>query len=280
VYSPTIYVWNRNAQQTVYFLPEDSEAIALSEQPESMIAKTADLQAQFGEVASGFLENLEGAEEKYLSKITGLFHHSQAPAPISPQQPEHATIVNQVPAPIPAVPTVQDTLPQQQYPNTPIQQPEQFQQAPVVQQQSTDQTLYQSAPAPKIETVNEIFSQLTQGQNVPQSAPIPASTAQSRSEILFNVEAPTQPNILVGKVRDSEKNPIQSAIMEIKDEFGRPVRALRTDSEGKFRIVTPLHDGKYSIDIEHDGYTFDQIQLEMSNRIIEPMFIEGRKLTN
>lgn len=269
IYSPTIFTWDRSVAQENYFLPEDTEALAYSEQQESLSGNTAEIQAQFGEVASGFLENLENAEEKYLSKITGLFKHNSSPTEQAQQQPVHPTIVNEVAAPVPPIPAVMSPTPQPAVVPQPVPQPE----LGIMQQ--ANQTLYQSAPSqtaftPQQSGADEIFNQIAQGQPA-----TPAPVAQTRSQILFNVEKPTQPNILVGKVRDREQNPLSNAIMEIKDEFGRPVRALRTDNEGKFRIVTPLHDGKYSLITEKDGYKFDSLQLELNNTILEPIYIEG-----
>lgn len=292
VYSPTIYVWKRE-EQPVYYAPEDSEIPSIAETGETVNSQ-GDIQAQFGEVASGFLENLEGAEEKYLSKITGLFKHEPA-SNAAPQQPaETVKVVNEVAPAVPPIPTFSPTPPapapvptMQPAPTLPGNQPPYyrpvptppptpdpfdhplFQQNPVLDQTpnfvpSTEKPIFQADTPPSEQPVTPVF------QEVVQQSPV------ANESTIYGLETPTQANILVGKVFDYSQSPIANAIMEIKDEFGRPVRALKTDKDGRFRIVTPLHDGKYTIFTEKDGYEFDPIHLELQETIIEPMIIEPK----
>ncbi len=85
-----------------------------------------------------------------------------------------------------------------------------------------------------------------------------------------------QPNILVGQVIDTEGKIIESVILEIRDLQGRPVRALRSNKAGQFRIVTPLGNGKYRILAEKEGYNFDTLEVEMAGNIVQPIVIKAR----
>lgn len=332
VYSPTIFTWKRE-EQPVYFAPEESETPSLSEAGETPQTQ-GDIQAQFGEVASTFLENLEGAEDRYLSKITGLFRHGSSE---EPKQTEVAKVVNEVSPAIPAIPHFQNQLaatpspiPVQPEPIKPIETaPVTSEQAgyyrpipkpptaPSAPQVSTfsptvntppvaSQPVYEDKPIfaapspispqpenplfqppefpspPQVENLvpnatQNIFDGIAQN---PPTVPV-FQTVNSQVEQVpdkfAGLETPTQANIIVGKIMDINENPISNAIMEIKDEFGRPVRALKTDKDGKFRIVTPLHDGKYTIYTEKDDYEFDPIQLELQDTIVEPMIVEAKK---
>ncbi len=87
---------------------------------------------------------------------------------------------------------------------------------------------------------------------------------------------PTIPNTVSGQVMDANGNIIEGAIMEIQDETGRPVRALKTNKAGHFLTVTALTDGKYQLHIEKEGFTFDPITFETSGGIIMPIAIRAK----
>jgi hypothetical protein len=88
---------------------------------------------------------------------------------------------------------------------------------------------------------------------------------------------PTQANVVVGQVIDDQGNIIDNTILEIKDDQGRPVRALKSNRLGHFMIVTPLVNGKYQIVSEKEGYKFNTITFEAKDAIIPPIAIEGQK---
>lgn len=66
--------------------------------------------------------------------------------------------------------------------------------------------------------------------------------------------------------------------MEIRDEYGRPIRALRSNKLGHFMAITPLDNGKYSIVSEKDGYQFVSVNFEAEGKIIPPILVEGHVL--
>lgn len=111
--------------------------------------------------------------------------------------------------------------------------------------------------------------------------PITGKAMQGGQQAQFSPEAspptpPTIPNVIVGQVMDKSSNIIEGAILEIKDEGGRPVRALKTNKLGHFLIVTPLANGKYQILTEKEGYAFDPINLTTRGEIIQPIALKAK----
>ena len=87
---------------------------------------------------------------------------------------------------------------------------------------------------------------------------------------------PTQPNILTGMVADKRGNLTEGAILEIRNEQGMPIRALKTNQLGQFLIVTPLQNGVYEIETEKDGLSFAIIKIEAKGEIIPPIEIRAK----
>ena len=88
---------------------------------------------------------------------------------------------------------------------------------------------------------------------------------------------PDHPNILAGMVIDSSGQIVPAAIIEIRDQSGLPVRAIKTNGLGQFTIATPLSPGTYELEIEKPGLTFDILKLEVKNQIIAPIEIRAKK---
>ncbi|OGY08113.1 MAG: hypothetical protein A2782_03810 [Candidatus Blackburnbacteria bacterium RIFCSPHIGHO2_01_FULL_43_15b] len=87
---------------------------------------------------------------------------------------------------------------------------------------------------------------------------------------------PVQPNIIVGQVVTNNGKIVESAILEIREVGGTPVRALRTNKIGHFMTVTPIKDGEYEILTEKDDLAFDPIKITASSSIIPPILIKAK----
>lgn len=85
--------------------------------------------------------------------------------------------------------------------------------------------------------------------------------------------APSFPNIIVGFIHDKDKKIIESAILEIRESNGNPVRALKSNRLGQFQTATPLPNGNYEIEVEKEGYLFDVIKIRLGGKIIPPVEI-------
>ncbi|OGD87495.1 hypothetical protein A2870_04060 [Candidatus Curtissbacteria bacterium RIFCSPHIGHO2_01_FULL_41_11] len=102
---------------------------------------------------------------------------------------------------------------------------------------------------------------------------IPLSGTTGRAQI---VPLTNTPNVISGIVTDQEGNPVESAILIIKDSTGIPVRALKTNKLGQFLSATPLNDGPYSIEVESDEKNFDAMSLMLAGKIIDPLQIKSK----
>lgn len=88
--------------------------------------------------------------------------------------------------------------------------------------------------------------------------------------------APTQPNVICGLIKTAEGNLVDGAILDIKDQNGFVVRALKTSKLGQFRTATPLPNGTYELSIEKEGLNFDIIKLDLNGAIITPIEINPK----
>jgi len=75
---------------------------------------------------------------------------------------------------------------------------------------------------------------------------------------------------------DKEGKIVEGAIMEIRDAQGNPVRALRTNPLGQFRIATPLPNGIYEIETEKEGLIFDLVKIALKGEIVQPIEIRAK----
>ncbi len=92
-----------------------------------------------------------------------------------------------------------------------------------------------------------------------------------------SIPTPEYPNILTGLVANPQGASVESAILEITDiATGIPVRALRTNKLGQFQIATPLGNGKYQISTEKDGLIFENLAIETTGKIINPIQITAK----
>lgn len=111
----------------------------------------------------------------------------------------------------------------------------------------------------------------------PQQEPTqPEKEAQFKKDLPFPTR-PTQPNIVVGMVLDENNNMIEGAILEIENQNGKTVRAMRSNKLGQFRTVSPLDNGQYRLITEKEGYQFDTMSLKLSGEIIPPIEVKGKK---
>lgn len=89
---------------------------------------------------------------------------------------------------------------------------------------------------------------------------------------------PERPNTVVGQVLTHDGKIVESAILEIREVGGPPVRALKTNKVGHFLTVTPLKDGEYEVETEKDGLSFDVFKFKTTGKIIEPILIVGKNI--
>lgn len=248
VYSPTVYRWTE--QHVSYFQPEPNS----QSQPQVV-------QSQTGEVhvtgTSGTVLSLEETEKSLLSKFSGLFHATPAARVAPPQTAQHVQA---------------NTPPQIKVP--PIPQPK-----TVFSNEPTRVAVTAGVAGPLVETQKPtVPAQDVVLQQVGQT--LEGQRAQAGVAAQFSPQAappnpPEQPNLVVGQIMGPTGEIVDKAILEIRDDQGRPVRALRSNQVGHFMIVTPLVNGKYEIVPEKPGFKFEPIIFEAQGKIIPPIAIKA-----
>lgn len=135
-------------------------------------------------------------------------------------------------------------------------------------------------PSRPIETDEEMMAQILPRYVPPPLTSRPLQEEKKTTSADFSPEIPMPsipeiPNILVGMVLDKGGKIVEGAILEIRDNQGNPVRALRTNKLGQFRIATPLTKDTYEIETEKEGLIFDVIKVTLKGEIIQPIKIQA-----
>jgi len=87
---------------------------------------------------------------------------------------------------------------------------------------------------------------------------------------------PSIPNVIVGMTLDQNRNILDGSIIEIRDQTGHPVRALKSNKLGQFFIATPLPNGTYELETEKSGYNFNLVKLNLNGQIIKPIELKAK----
>jgi hypothetical protein len=250
VYTPTLFYWKKTAAPAKFFQEESAAAAPASASPQQEEALKVYL-ATPRQSSTPFVK-LEGAEQGFLSMLSGVFAGltGQAPGAVTPTANQQ-----------------QPTVEAKKQMEIPVSSPIRVSQPGMPRLVVEEKT--QGAPSRQI---------TTQG-----IAPVVGEEIISTKQAIFSPEAappnpPTTPNVIVGQVVDADRKIIEGAIMEIRDEVGRPIRAVRSNKVGHFIIVTPLDNGRYDILTEKEGYQFTPVSFEATGEIIPPILVEGRKV--
>ncbi len=249
IYSPTEFFWKQTTSPVKFFQDEAVETPTVSGTTTQEAALKVYLTTPKQNTSP--FSRFELAEQGFLAALSGIFAgmktQTPAPAPAAPAPtPTEAKSVLSVPVSIPM-----KIVPQ----NTPR----------LVVEEKTKM-------APSVNATSHNVAPIVAGDEI-------VSTKQA----IFSVDAappnpPETPNVVVGQVVDENRKIIEGAIMEIRNEMGRPVRALRSNKVGHFITVTPLDSGRYQIATEKDGYQFAPISFDAAGTLIPPILVEGRKI--
>ncbi|HEX7017709.1 MAG TPA: PrgI family protein [Patescibacteria group bacterium] len=104
---------------------------------------------------------------------------------------------------------------------------------------------------------------------------VTAATAATFNADLPFPSAPTEPNKLVGMVLSPHHELINDAIVEIQNEQGNTVRAVKTNALGQFFVSTPLKDGNYVLLTEKEGMSFQPLSLHLTGTVVKPLEIRS-----
>jgi hypothetical protein len=137
-----------------------------------------------------------------------------------------------------------------------------------------------SKPAPK-----KAEPEKTQKQQQPAPTPQPPNNNQpafngSASSVSQNQDLPfpnkpTQPNRIVGMVLTQDNKLIEDAVIDIKNEQGKTITAVKSNALGQFFVSQTLPSGIYYIKGNHKNYEFKSQKLELTGKILDPLEIRA-----
>jgi hypothetical protein len=149
----------------------------------------------------------------------------------------------------------------------------------VVEQQKTQQQLSHleqqhdqlvqnnPSPAPPVSVQNS-----TTPANI---ATAPAAAAPSPQKVIMPAIT-KQPNAINGIVQNAAGKLLSNAVVIIKSNDQRPLRALKTNELGQFWITTALDNGEYLVQTEKDDLTFDTMKIHLDGSVVPPVLIQER----
>lgn len=275
VYSPTIFVWNKEASKFPYFKQDNMAPSTPVEQKiqAQKIQQEIDRSQGAQNTDPDFVKNLDKGEAEKLNKISNMMNGQVAQAKVQAQDDAYIPKGQMIGADTGDITIqVQD---QNQEPS-PAQGSTRGEQDIVVPTEKRVETEKKGFQVPQQDTQQRVQIQEKQMGQVFSANQEDTSAAQAK----FSSDAappvtPTQANTLVGQVMDSTGKIIEGAILEVKDNQGRPVRALKTNKVGHFMVVTPLSDGEYTIYTEKEGYNISPVKINLSGKIVEPVAIKA-----
>lgn len=286
-YSPTLYIYKKGGAEEVFQSAVSSPTLTIitplgGQKAEEYLSQTP---------ISTVEEKFEKDEKNFFSKVSTLFHPNQQSIQ-NTVAPQHTATIS--PPPAVTTPSV----------------PPQINQEPWLSTQSTAGVAGMAAPSNgrpvyaqvvdehkpgatsveniKVEPINQPIQQTTQAirqDNVAyKDVQMESRDVSQTKQATFSPESappspPDRPNTIIGQVLTSEGKIVEGAIMEIRDLFQKPVRAIKTNRVGHFLTVTPLKDGEYEIETEKEGLSFDAVRFKAEGRLIPPILIMA-KATN
>jgi len=131
----------------------------------------------------------------------------------------------------------------------------------------------------KKQAVEESYRVLSQGIQSLKSEPREKVGAASD---MIRDTYPTEkisPNTLHGVVKDANGKVLTNVLLIVKNEEDEPVRALKTDSLGRFELLSALNNGKYTIEVkpsDEQKLSFEKISVELKGDVVPPFVILGK----
>lgn len=251
VYSPTVYKWIPYEVPPVFFQPESTTPAVDVSQYLKVTQAPKGVSTQLEEIESQFLQKI--------STLSGAAPAVPAPTTSVPVGPEAKMISMETPTPSPQPAPAQ---PAQKAPYIPVS-------IPIT-------PLIKIAPeGPKI-----VVQETPAAPSPYMGGPLTATSPVQFSTEVASPITPTQPNTIVGQVLDTQGKIVVSAILEVKDSTGRPVRALKSNKLGHFVVVTPLAPGRYEIVTEKEGLVFTPVYFDAKDEIIPPIAIKAARMVS
>jgi hypothetical protein len=135
------------------------------------------------------------------------------------------------------------------------------------------------------DNIKELSKQLASIETTLEEKAVSERTVKPVQKQLTNPKAANiqpltdKPNVITGTVINSNSAPVPGAIVIIKNDKNEPVRAIKTNSLGQFKISAPLSNGKYIIEVDKarkTNYVFDIIGITLNDSVLPPIEIKGK----
>ena len=131
----------------------------------------------------------------------------------------------------------------------------------------------------KQQTVEENYRVLSRGIQSLKSTPSGDTSETSNLNLDSYPMSHMEPNTLHGVVKGSDGKVLTEVLLIVKNEREEPVRALKTDSLGRFELLSKLGNGKYSIEVKPSDemkLSFEKISVELKGEVVPPFVISGK----
>lgn len=260
IYSPTQFHWQKEAIIPEFLLYQPNRPInnTPTPQPKSEPSKVSEY---LRTIATSSTSDMDKTESALIGNFTQML---QNPSPTP-------SIYVEGTQPAPTIKKFRDdaileALPTITMPSTPTTTPTQTQPATAPTVTPPPSPSISRGPSAISTNISGTTAQVPTGPTNSAQFSIPTSL----------LHAPESPNVIVGVVSTPSDKIIDNAIIEVKDADGHPVRALKTSRLGQFSIAAPLKNGRYTIEIEKEGLTFDTISFEAIGQIIQPIEIKSK----
>ncbi|MCS7092607.1 MAG: hypothetical protein NZM26_04615 [Patescibacteria group bacterium] len=253
IYSPTLYEWQKDYQKPYYFQDDLPSVISqtqtqnlqqVSQDNESVLPQTSitNQPNKQEEHVNPFQVPLENKEKIFLNQVNQ--HLTDTNSSVDHVDQNNSDDIRGKPVSVPQIQSIH------------------------ISTQPKDNLDFHTNQVVKIDRFT----------TVSKIAPISGNAVENTQSANFSQEAalplvPTQPNIVVGQISTKDGKIIENAIIEIRDEKGFPVRALKSNQLGHFAITTPLPNGKYHLIVEKDGYNFSPIFINLTGNVVLPIAV-------
>ncbi|MBN2016167.1 PrgI family protein [Candidatus Dojkabacteria bacterium] len=84
-----------------------------------------------------------------------------------------------------------------------------------------------------------------------------------------------KPNVISGIVKTKDGKLLPGVIVIVKNDKGRPVRAMKTNSLGQFVTTTALDNGVYLLELARDSYSFARYEIRLTGDLLPTYEIES-----
>lgn len=137
--------------------------------------------------------------------------------------------------------------------------------------------LAEKTTKPIVEAASPLTPPLSLEWAQPKKGAFPQKTVTaSFSTKLPMPNPPDTPNIIAGMILTNESKILPNALLEIKNQSGATVRALKSNKLGQFSISSPLENGNYRLIVENNIYKFDIIEFAAEGKIISPIKVKAK----